>query len=312
MRADVGLGDLLRAWDAFGRDPAVLPALAGTFGVAVEARITGEGAGNDTQRSAVPRTRGPLKPPPGQAPAETFESHGLVTTLETLPASTPPPPPSWLAVSALPRSESDVTPPPPPLFSPERERALLAAICRTLRPEGDIDVERTVDGISRLQLPRVLPRLRIPSMSGGLQVLIDQSRWMAPHRTDLACLAIRLREVVGDLMQHLVVSELPPAVRAPHEDEARPWEPPRAGTAIVIVSDLGRAALRDKKRAPRRAWVSFVGRMRASGFAPMVIVPGRTASYLDVDRELKHTLLLGWDRRTRIAEASRFRKERVR
>lgn len=311
MRAAVGLGDLLCAWDALGRDPAVLPTLARTFGLEVEAGVNLDAGGRGAQPLMERRKRGPRKPPP-PLPPDTFESQGLVTALDPLTSVAAPPPPTWLAARTLSRPAADLTSPPPPLFSPERERALLAAICRTLRPEGDIDVARVVDGLSRLQLPKVLPRLRVPSLTGGLQVVIDQSPWMAPYRADLARLVLRLRDVAGALMEHLVVKELPPEVHAPHEDAGQPWVPPRRGTAIVIVSDLGRAASRDKKRAPRRAWVALVGRMRAAGFAPMVIVPGRSTSYADVDRELKHTLLLGWDRRTRIAEASRFRKERVR
>lgn len=311
MRAAVGFGDVLRAWHALGRDPAVLPVLARTFGLEIEARGEFDA---DSQRAKPPaeqRKRQSRKPAPAPQP-ETFESQGLVTALDRLLPDDALTPPSWLTVPTLSRPTIDVTPLPPPLFSPERERALLAAICRTLRPEGDIDVARAVDGLSRLQVPKVLPRLRIPSLGGGVQVVIDQSPWMAPYHADLAHLVLRLRDVAGDLMEHLVVGELPPTVHAPHEDVGRPWGPPRRGTAIVIVSDLGRAALRDKKRAPRRAWVALVDKMRAAGFAPMVIVPGRTASYSDVDRELKYTLLLGWDRRTRIVEASRFRKERAR
>lgn len=311
MSPPVGLGDLLRAWHATGCDPDMVAPLARVFSLEPEATASassGNGPGigvpprpvrrDQEWRSADPTVTGLAAP-------------GLVTELKALPPEPPSPLPSWLATRTLATPAPERLLEPPPLFAPDRERALLSAICRTQRPEGSVDTERIVDDLSRMHVPRQLPRLGVPSLNGGLQLIVDGSQWMAPFRADVARLLDRLRDVAGHLTEQLVV-DTPPNIRAGEPDEIAPWTPPRQGTAIVIVSDLGRSALQQRRRAPRAGWVSFVTQIRAAGFSPLVLVPGRKSSYPDVDHELRHTLLLGWDRGARVAEAAHFRKDRVR
>jgi hypothetical protein len=311
MRALVGLGDLLRAWDATGRDPELLAPLARTFGLepgAVTETTTEATARRDR---SLPRTRSEKKAPDADPIAAELSVAGRVTRLEPLTPAPPSPPPAWIAEHGLEAPAPEHLKEPEPMFEPRRERALLSAICRTRRPEGRIDVPRLVAHMSRLHVPRVLPRLLVPSLAGGLQLIVDVSPWMAPFDADVTRLIARLRDVTGELTDLLSIPKLPPYTRH-GDDESVEWTPPRAGTAVVIVSDLGRAALLQRKRAPRAAWIAFVTTIRAAGFSPLIVVPGQKTSYPDVDRQLRHTLLLGWDRRARVAEAANFRKGRGR
>lgn len=311
MRPELGLGDLLRAWDALGRDPSALAPLVRLFelkGQAPSPPPAADSPGLTPPPELFSRPPVPAESPSHEARYEDRTGAGSVT-LEALPAAAAPAPPAWLSAARLPRSgATDSLKPPAPLFPAERERALLSAAARRLRTDGALDVPSIVAGLARLRLPRRLPRSRILSLHGGVQLLMDRSDFMDPFSADLDRLATRLRETVGGALEELLVYDLPPEVCRPEEDTAHSWTPPHPGTAVLIVSDLGRAALRRGRRRPRLAWESLLRHMQAAGCAPIVLVPGRSTSYAEIHRELRHMLLLGWDRSARVAEVTRFRK----
>jgi hypothetical protein len=131
---------------------------------------------------------------------------------------------------------------------------------------------------------------------------------MLPFRDDVAMLAARLRNVVGEGLVEFRVPALPPEMTARRDRTRRSWSAPRPGTGIVIVSDLGRSAERAGRIGPRAAWSAFLGDVEAKGFAPVVLVPGRRSSYAGYS--LRRTLLFGWDRAARLVEVMQFVKDR--
>jgi hypothetical protein len=302
MKPDVGLGDLLRAWDACGRDPDALPLLARAMGY-------------EPRTSTTPPLPSPPEEPPRPtpiAPRERVESRGAPDrdrsetglVLETLPRAPTPSIPAWRAVSPLPRGTPSPKPLPAPLFPAMRERGLLAAAARTLRDDTGLDVPAVVEALARRILPRPLPRRRVPSLRGGVQLIVDDGAWMAPFADDLARLRVRLREVVGTALEELSVRELPPLVVTAARRAPRPWAPPRPGTAVIVVSDLGRAAWRNGRAGPDAAWSALLADIESAGLAPVVLVPGHAARYRD--RGVRRTLMLDWDRSARIAQILQF------
>jgi len=312
VRPEIGVGDLLRAWDAAGRDPALVRLFARAL--ALEPRQTdSQSAGQAPADWRLPRS--PVSPiaTPRPDPGEPRPPPGTYATVALHPIdAVVPAQPIWLASTALARgTKSGVQPPLPPLFKRERERALLAAVARRLRAEGEFDVPGLVQKLARLDLPSQLPRRRIPSIRGGVQLLIDRSNWMAPFHEDTTRLVDRFRAVVGDALEELSVTEAPPEVIATGGDATpRPWTPPRTGVAVVVVSDLGRTAYLRHHHRHRLGWHAFIQQVRSAGFDPIVIVPGRRGSYVETDQTLRQTLLLGWDRAARVAEVAQFRKGR--
>lgn len=313
MTAEIGFADLLRAWDALGRSPGALAPLGQLFGLSV-------------QRTPESISRPPSKPPLHEplpmvrepSPVRTANAVGDAVSLsstgialEPLPPA-PPPVPVWLTAAPLPAPASISAPgiPLPPLFAPERERALLSSAARTLRSDGDIDVDAWVEAAARLLLPRWLPRQRIASLRGGVQLIIDQSAWMMPFAQDVHRVVARLRAVVGGVLQEQRVRELPPNIYTSTTNSVERWVPPLPGTAIMIVSDLGRAALQCGRLGPRMAWQGFLRALETANFESVVLVPGRASQYIDIEHNPHRTLLLDWDRSARVSELTKFRKGR--
>jgi hypothetical protein len=212
----------------------------------------------------------------------------------------------------LPRASRAVFAEPPSLFRPNLERAIIGASARRMRAEGDLDAPAIVRMIARMDLPRPLPRRLVPSMRGGVQVIVDRSEWMAPFHADTARLVARFRSVVGEGIEELWVPDVPPDVMAPTADGTSRWTAPKPGTAVVVVSDIGRAADRRGRRSQRGAWQAFLRAIKSGGFDPLVIVPGRQGSYVDADRAPEHAPLLGWDRTARVADVGRLPRRRSR
>lgn len=304
MRSGVGLGDLLRAWDAVGRDPAALAPLARMFDLAPTPAVEEHAGPKPPPRPPIETTKfstGRDAPLPRVQPGPSSTER---TFVESLPAA-PPRAPVWSTQPArLDAAKPVPLPVPSPLFRVERERALLAATARRRRPDGGVDTEALADAIARRHFPRRLPRREVTSLRGGAQLIVDRSEWMQPFAVDIERIVERMHVVIGPLLQELVVDELPPFVRRPHEDETTEWLPPAAGTALVVISDLGRVAGRRGRRGPARAWRELLHIAQAT-LDPVVIVPGRKSAYAEVDAAFRDAMLLGWDREARVAELSR-------
>jgi hypothetical protein len=158
VTSDVGFGDLVRAWDAVKRDPDAVPILSRVLGL----RFDGAEVPPAPQREA------PGDIPPSERPSERVEAPSAqpsdtegsatatVTELEELTTTSTPATPTWLAVEPLPRAPKTATPlpEPPRLFLPSRERGLLSAVARTLRPDGGLDVGAIVRALARMRPPR--------------------------------------------------------------------------------------------------------------------------------------------------------------
>jgi hypothetical protein len=195
------------------------------------------------------------------------------------------------------------------LFRIERERALLAAAARRRRPDGGVDRDALVVAIARRTFPRRIPQREVTSLRGGVQLLVDRSEWMQPFATDVDRVVDRMRFVVGPSLQELVIDEHPPWVRWAQADDLFEWQPPAPGTALVVISDLGRVARRRGRRGLERAWRELLHHAQTT-LDPVVIVPGRKSAYAEIDAALREATLIGWDRDARVAELSRRGRRR--
>jgi len=313
VTSEVGLADLLLAWEATGRDPAKLPALARLLGLAPrEEPAATESALKLSAGAFTATVHGSTwisakftdGKPPGAGPARGEPIDIAVEPAGRETVATP----AWRTTETVKAPRPEVPNQPEPLFVPTHERALVATAVKTLRPDGGVNVLALVDSVCRRAFPRVLPRLVVPSMHGGLQLIIDRSSWLQPFRGDIVSLARRFRDVAGAAIEELHVREAPPLMARPGDDEERAWKVPARGTAIVIVTDLGRTARRQGRVAPAEEWRKLLKRPEVAAFDPIVIVPGRPTHYAGLTEGLPRVLVLGWDRTTRLLEIIRFRK----
>ncbi len=313
MTPEVGLGDLLRAWHAVGRDPDLALPLARMLGLAGGGAAAPIAPAMPVMPTPSSTTRTPRKAPGSAAPrsADGPTAHGdaiVVTPLAPAPTAEP----AWWEAPPLARARAAPPVLAAPLFPPVRERALLGAMARSPRAEGELDVPHLITLLASGRPPRVIPRRRVPSLRGGAQVIVDRATWMMPFHAETARLVERLRLVAGESLEVVDVPELPPAVLTARADEPARWQPPRTGTAIIVISDLGRTASVARWRHPREAWRGFLATIRTAGFAPLVVVPGRASSYAVFDGARRDALLVSWDPTARLADIVRYRKAKAR
>ena len=309
MTSSIGVGDLLRAWCAVGGTPETVPTLLRVLGIELVLAEPGEkstlqpGPAERRPGAAVSAASHSISTPPEEVAGEPAgPTQGQAVTLRRLPprALTTP---TWARDAVLPRPKAHVLPSPASLFEPLRERAILAASARSHRAEGPIDIAAVVEAMTRCRPLAVLPRLRIPSLRGGVQLVIDRSPWMAPFAADVDALRRRLIGVIGAAVEEIRVRAADGA-----GFELRPAWTPRRGVPVVIVGDLGRAALRSGREAPGVFWADLAHRASAADAEVVAVVPGRRASY---DSVIPPGInVVSWDRSTRVVDAAAGRRAR--
>lgn len=314
MIPTTGLGDLLRVWHQVGYREDLLAPLARMLDLGVAPEPVARPvpslavAGGAEPTTAIPRRRDVELPP-----AIDRDTVARSDTVAIPLAAAPPPRPTWASTTLRLAAAQAFTPPPvTPLFRPERERALLTAAGGRARAEGEVDIAVLAELRARGRMPRRMPRRAVVSVRGGVQLIVDRGEWMAPFSADVDHLIERLRTVAGESLAVASVLDVPPMVRMRGERKPAPWRAPPSGTAVVVVSDLGRAARRSSRLGPSQAWVMFLEHLQAAALDPIVIVPGVREHYREIDTVLRRTMLLGWDRSARVAELMQFRRTRRR
>src|SRR5207248_268817 len=88
-----------------------------------------------------------------------------------------------VGVAALPvgqSEENELRPPFDPLLEPRTSRAIVSGALATDSGEGPVDLDQTVALLSRGATLSYLPRLAWPTLSRGVQLLIDLSKGLIP------------------------------------------------------------------------------------------------------------------------------------
>ncbi|EIV91490.1 hypothetical protein [Frankia sp. QA3] len=190
-----------------------------------------------------------------------------------------------------------------PLLSGARVRAVLGAVTAARVPAGDIDVAEVTAAIGRGAPPRRLPRKPAWTHRRGVQLLLDTAPAMQPWLLDVAGLAAHLVSVAGPGVQTLRFAACPLRGVGPG---LRPWSdyrPPRPGTPVLVVTDLGGGGPWSPRPAPAGEWVRFVQVLRAAGCRPVALVPGPLGR---ADPELAALLpILPWDSSATVRQARR-------
>src|SRR4051812_45530890 len=140
-------------------------------------------------------------------------------------------------------SPEDNAPSPPlePLFFPRWMRGILGAALATDSAVGPLDVERIVQILARGMCLNELPTLSSPTLTRGVQLLIDRSQAMLPFVRDQIRLREEILRVVGnDRVTTLRFVGCPS--RGAGEGPEMSWsqyEPPLPGTPVLLLTDLG-------------------------------------------------------------------------
>jgi hypothetical protein len=257
-------------------------------------------------------TEPPAPPPPRvvvqraeHAPPPSTEERSLPFRLETGETGRRQAP-DWLAnVPDLPRPPAgfELLPlVPEPLLAPRWARAILSGALSAETPGGPLDVETIIRMIASGQMVRELPRLPWPSLARGVQLLVDRSEAMEPFSFDQDWLVKQIDHVVGSYAIEVVKFRGSPMFKA-GTGPRRTWKPypelppPRPGTTIVALTDLGIGQPPPPAFAVRPAdWLDFADHVRRLGCPLLALVPYASTRW---PAELtKAMTIVQWDRRT--------------
>lgn len=222
----------------------------------------------------------------------------------------PPVPPSWVqSAKALRSPEPPVhLPEPPPLLSPATTRALLAALIRGEAASGPLDIEKAIEVLVHGRALTEIPRLCLPTLRYGVQILVDRAASLLPYRPDQQKVIADLRLLLPpDRVQILRFAGTPLRTGPGTPHTWRAYVPPAAGTTVLVLSDLGLCRGEELfEAAPLSEWIEFAERVHRAGARVTALVPYEARRWPAVLR--KRMILVPWDRPTTVAEAQARRK----
>jgi hypothetical protein len=318
MTGDAWLGDVAKAARALGisspEDYARIAALLGMGGRATEpARPRREQARTDAPawqapaRQEDPAESQPDTDPPVFGRSDQPARSGPVTVL--VPVEERPRPVHRWTTPPLPRprGRDEAVPRPPhlPLLAPRSTAALLTKVLSRITNDGELDVERATEVLARARPLTAIPRLPLPTLRYGVQILADTSGAMEPFARDVEDVIGHVRALAGVAgTQVLRFADVPvrgagPASRITWQ---RPYRPPRPGVRVLILSDLGAGGpALNPWRATEQEWRATLDTIRQRGCEPVALVPLPERYWPRWARGLLP--MLTWDRGTTVGRA---------
>ncbi len=308
----VGLGDYLRAVEALGAadDPALCRRVAGILGIEASAAAvavdpglvaagelrTGRTSVDAVIAAAAADAAG--RPPEAAAPAagSAAEDIELIEVTTSAPAAAP-----------LPQLAAPAGPPPPlphePLFDPQRARALIGSVLAAARAEGEIDEPALIDQIARAQPVIAVPRRMRLTLARGVQVLVDLSPSMLPFRRDQDELLSRIDRLVTDGLLEVQTFDGDPGQTWSRRRKRGAYEPPRPGTPVLALTDLGLRDAREGRLQPAASWLAFAAKLAPAQvpFVALVPYPPAALPRVMVDR----IAVVQWDRPASVSSVQR-------
>lgn len=292
---DSGMGDLLRTLAAVPRRQ--WGGVAGMMGFVptVSARAEKQPVSH------------PVVPPAsdGEDPVSSWTPSAVTVAESDLPSLRPSVTDAYRSAAHIPgpslptadRSAAPVAEPIEKLLPPRQEATLLTRLCGTSRPTGQLDVPATVDAVARQRFIRTFPRRRRPTLARGVLVLADAGEGLLPYGRDVAQLLDALRRVIGDDLVSDGWFLDDPTNGVGFDGDLVPFEPPPAGTPVLLLTDLGIAGGIARRRWPQADQLAGMAarlRQRQSPLLALVPYPAeRWPAWLD-----RRIAMVTWDRRT--------------
>jgi hypothetical protein len=292
--APIGIADVVKAADALDLRGGALAAMVEMFGFTLPS----------DQAPAEPRRSSEPEPDDGEDDAASLPP--MATTIDALPPSARKLEPVRRATTPAsawtdPLAQSRDLPGPPAsfagLFAPRDEVSLLRFAASTPSPSDRVDVPRVVDSLSRAEPLVALPRLQVPSLALGAQLLVDVSAPMQSFWEDQQELVGRFRHALRGLADIRYVGDDPQAGagRDRRRGSWKAYDLPRPGTPVIALTDLGCGFPHRVDAA--RAWLSLADRLRRRRCRLVAFAPVRVAR---VSPALRRAVdLVVWDRAAR-------------
>ncbi|MEV6176986.1 hypothetical protein [Streptomyces sp. NPDC052015] len=319
MMGEAWLGDVARAARALGaRTPDDFARIAGLLGVgggpadsarhprAEEGR--GEPARQTNAREEHPERHPPERNQPLFRRRPTPTGAGTVTVLVPVEQQ-PRHPTRWTTdPMARPRGrdEAPTRLPHLPLLAPRSTAALLTVLLARVTRDGELDVERATEELAHARPLTAIPRLPLPTLRYGVQILADTSAAMEPFARDVEDVIGHVRALAGVAgTQVLRFADVPlrGAGPGPRTTWQRPYRPPRPGVRVLILSDLGAGgSLLSPWRATEQEWRTTIDSIHQRGCEPVALVPLPERHWPDWAARTRLPMV-AWDRGTTVGKA---------
>jgi hypothetical protein len=196
--------------------------------------------------------------------------------------------------------ESEAQPLPlEPLFFPRWTRGILSSGLATNSPNGAVDVDRVVKLLANGEAVDELPLRSSPTLTRGVQLLIDRSQAMNPFIRDQVRLHEEILAVVGpDRVETLRFVGCPTRrAGAGPESTWGDYSPPLTGAPVLLLTDLGigRPAF-DHEHASENEWLKFAHLVKKAKSPLIAFVPYDESRWPALLRS--HMSIIQWDRNT--------------
>jgi hypothetical protein len=280
-RPMVSLGDVLRAVARLDADAVTARRIAELLGQS-QADDAPAAPGDPVHRQEIRPSDGRPKVEAGgsfspaiDTVADTVARQVITSTLDPVETN------DFAGVQAVPLAKPSSLddgwrPPFTPLFWPDWSRAILTAGLSTASEDGALDVDAIVTRLAtRTPIPH-LPRLPLPTMRRGVQLLLDRGPALVPFSRDQDWLAERTRAVAGTDRVELLDFYVCPTRDGQLGEDGEPiaYRPPAPGTTVVAMTDLGITHLPGgEDRADPVEWLAFVEGLRKIGSPFLALVP---------------------------------------
>lgn len=240
------------------------------------------GLADDLQTPSPPPVR-PVAPPPSGAPLESRWSgpspESRRRTLRPAAFSNREVPEALLRAPVFaepdPKGKAPILPH-DPLFRPNWSRHILTGMLSVRRPEGPLDLIEVTRKIGAGETFDRVPRLPWPSLKRRVHLLLDYGPGMEPFRRDQQALASEFRRVIGDpRLKTFNFKDCPS--RGAGLGPVFHWKPyprPEAGTAVVLLSDMGAAPwVSGFESADPEEWIAFARHLVEGHCAVVCVSP---------------------------------------
>lgn len=285
---DIWLGDLARAFTALTpRSEQERRAIAATLGFTPAALGSDESAFPATanpRRSTVSLSDIAIQPSRDTPSAPTRDKRdasprsGPVDLPLLTPVGHEPSPTIAWPAPALPEVDLERLRAPlqhKPLLAPRSSQAVLHLLLAQEMADGPVDTTAAVETMARRHPLSTLPRHRQRTLRFGAQVLVDRGVGMQPFARDQADLINRIRALLGSKridVQYFIGSPERGVSTKPARRRAS-YDPPAAGTRVLLLSDFGMIDHGFGSRALPSEWSPFLAALGRQGCDPIALVP---------------------------------------
>jgi hypothetical protein len=176
---------------------------------------------------------------------------------------------------------------------------ILTGAVATDAGDGPPDVDALTELVAQRRFEEAVPRIVRASLFRGVQLLLDRSPAMTPFARDVTELAQLVRLIVGHDVEEVSFADHP-LDRLPRDGTE--YAPPRPGTPVLALSDLGIGQPPGHLRADAGdSWPPLAELLRRRGSELVVFVPYPRSRW----PVLPGVRMIPWDTTTSPADVTR-------